>query len=750
MVAWAGFVLQRISPGGITLTEVTSPSLRIGRGTNSELRSDNPAVALEHAVITADDSGYTISDRGSVTGTYVDGRTIESTRLTKGSVIEIGDLRITVQIAEPGQPLFLTIASSGVPISSRFEEEERETPAQVEESGWLLRWPRTDFAAAYRLGRPYLTKITIAAVLAGLALAIVGEVTRPGKQAAFMPGGVSSAHVRARNSEGQLIAERCDACHEPWGGIPNTKCLACHPRAEHSVIEKDPPACGDCHSEHRGVAKLAAAADSTCISCHSNLTAHVLPGKHPAIPVSISRFGQDHPQFDVEPLPEAGGTIPFSHKHHLQPGGLLNGHGQRETLRCASCHAMVETRGGLDPEPLQFEKHCQRCHRLTFDERFPDADIPHGGDPGLAYGFVIATYSGNRDLFTRPPEQIRRMLAARAETPADARAVLAAEQVIKKKCTQCHAIESFDNQLTVDPPIWRTRWIEGADFSHAKHRNVECQACHRAGTSGKATDTLMPVREDCARCHGGEPAVKLAGAAMPRLASSCVTCHRYHARATNLLTQTPAARQGRQGADQSLFGRGQEMFGSILLAVIVLLVLVVLVPVTIALIVKIRRRDEKRVAVQGTPAGAVTPTMKIPPLQPEQPRPVVPPPPGATEQVKLDKVATSPGGTEMIQWNGLLVCISGPLEGQKFMIEDDGLYIGRDPALSSVVINDSRVSKRHVRIFPRDGKVWAIDQNSTNGTFLASAPQERITEVQLKGGMEFIIGDDVARFRYQI
>ena len=88
----------------------------------------------------------------------------------------------------------------------------------------------------------------------------------------------------------------------------------------------------------------------------------------------------------------------------------------------------------------------------------------------------------------------------------------------------------------------------------------------------------------------------------------------------------------------------------------------------------------------------------------------------------------------MMQWNGMLLCTSGPLQGQHFPIEEVGLYIGRDPALSSVVINDSRVSKRHVRIVPRNGKVFAVDQNSTNGTYLSSAPGQRITEVQLKRG----------------
>jgi len=65
------------------------------------------------------------------------------------------------------------------------------------------------------------------------------------------------------------------------------------------------------------------------------------------------------------------------------------------------------------------------------------------------------------------------------------------------------------------------------------------------------------------------------------------------------------------------------------------------------------------------------------------------------------------------------------------------------------VIPDSKISKRHVRIVPRDGKVWAIDQDSTNGTYLAGSPT-RITEVQLKRGDILILGDNTATFVYQI
>ena len=49
--------------------------------------------SLEHAIIESDSAGYSVTDKGSITGTYVNGKPVESQRLAKGDVIEVGDLR---------------------------------------------------------------------------------------------------------------------------------------------------------------------------------------------------------------------------------------------------------------------------------------------------------------------------------------------------------------------------------------------------------------------------------------------------------------------------------------------------------------------------------------------------------------------------------------------------------------------------------------------------------------------------------
>ncbi len=98
---------------------------------------------------------------------------------------------------------------------------------------------------------------------------------------------------------------------------------------------------------------------------------------------------------------------------------------------------------------------------------------------------------------------------------------------------------------------------------------------------------------------------------------------------------------------------------------------------------------------------------------------------------------------------GVLNAISGPLAGRLFPIPAEGFFIGRDDTLSQVVIELPSVSKRHVWIGLRDGAIMAIDQKSTNGTFLNS-PQAAIAEARLSPGDTLIISQDVARFRYEI
>lgn len=217
------------------------------------------------------------------------------------------------------------------------------------------------------------------------------------------------------------------------------------------------------------------------------------------------------------------------------------------------------------------------------------------------------------------------------------------------------------------------------------------------------------------------------------------------------------------------------MLDKILLVTIAVLVVVVLVPVGIALFQRLKPKAPERPAAAPAPRPAPPPLVKSPAPPPPAPvaappaarpapaaPPAAPPPapapaPAAADATRIENFGdrkapgAAPGGsTEFVEWYGMLLCTGGPLEGQRFVVEQEGIYIGRDASMAQVVINDSRISKRHVRIVPRAGGVWAIDQGSTNGTFIGDPKPQRITEVQLKRGDSIVLADNAATFLYQI
>ena len=522
------FVVQRVTGREIALNEFGSEILRIGRGTNADLRSDNQAVALEHAVIEGSASGYRIVDLGSITGTYVNRQPIESATLHKGDVIEIGDLRIEVQVADGGKPLFIRVSTSGERVAKLMAERDDDVSVVADDvvaGRGTLRAQKVDYAGAYRLTRPWLTRGTIVILALILTLTAVRALTRRENQTVFRPGDVSSAHSRARDANDRVIANDCEACHHPWQGVTDARCMNCHKRVQHAETEANTPACMTCHSEHRGLQKLALINNERCATCHANLPAHVTRGATLAAHRQrITAFGTDHPPFTI-PADE-NQLKGFSHAMHLTPATpLRNGKGEVEQLECASCHQL--TGAAAKPVPIQFEAHCSRCHALTFDDAMPDAQVPHGGDPQLVYAAVMAAYTRDRDLVSKSPQEIRRILAQRSVTPAGDRAVFAAEQVIDKKCGNCHELQRKEGRIVVTAPVFRTKWLDESKFTHARHRMVDCERCHDAARKSQTvSDVLIPAEGKCVACHGPQQDIG---------SSTCITCHDYHQRITTVV-----------------------------------------------------------------------------------------------------------------------------------------------------------------------------------------------------------------------
>ena len=76
------------------------PGLVIGRGTEADLRLNDPGISRRHALITvtgtADAPQVSIEDLGSTNGISVDGSRVQQATLREGSRIEIGNTRMLV------------------------------------------------------------------------------------------------------------------------------------------------------------------------------------------------------------------------------------------------------------------------------------------------------------------------------------------------------------------------------------------------------------------------------------------------------------------------------------------------------------------------------------------------------------------------------------------------------------------------------------------------------------------------------
>jgi S1-C subfamily serine protease len=239
-----------------------------------------------------------------------------------------------------------------------------------------------------------------------------------------------------------------------------------------------------------------------------------------------------------------------------------------------------------------------------------------------------------------------------------------------------------------------------------------------------------------------------------------------HSEVDRLIQSSQQAKS--EGKERSSFS--WWIVGAILGVLFMLLLVIIIIAIVV---VMMRRRGKKKVAAG--PAGAMGPGKAHPaaspalspapapvaanpgahrPVPPPPPPPPAPPaPPMMDDQgmtVDLSRTVAITADADAFPRNfGSIQFVSGPLSGQKFQIHPDGDYIGRDGGSSQIVIGDPRISKRHLWIGVKNGRVVIEDQNSRNGTFVNDPKSARVTEAPLNAGDTVILGEsDVARFEF--
>jgi hypothetical protein len=285
---------------------IAGPTVIIGRGTQCQIHLPDPRIALQHAQIAVSESEATISaEAGRI---QVNGRAVEGAKLAIGDQVEVGPYLLEVESPPAGIPLAVSVRLV-LPLASFGGDGRR----------FLLQAPRLSKrrlsyiaflgtlllcllvpAAPSLLGYPTMTSVSGAAQSDH---ELVSKVAERFLQS-WNPGPLSQAH--------QVIASDCRACHQfPFVQVRDLSCVGCHKQIAAHVLPAAAPAaqaahpsashpssdevygrCTSCHRDHKG-GQMAPHAQDECANCHRDVTSVVKD----AGSGRATDFYYDHPDF---------------------------------------------------------------------------------------------------------------------------------------------------------------------------------------------------------------------------------------------------------------------------------------------------------------------------------------------------------------------------------------------------------------------------------------------------------------------
>ncbi len=536
------------------------PKLRIGRGTDQEIHLANLRIALAHAELIEGPDGKIRLQALVATGFHYNGMVVQAAALSPGDQLDLGGYHFRV-----GEAAGCNLA---LEISEDAAARGRETEAA------LLKRAKLDLAATGLKRRPWAVGLAGGIAVLFLVLPLIAAlVPTAGKWLRFLPL-MPSDHVWSSGAVSESHAHfgtNCTACHTiPFLPTRNSACLKCHQDTPHHVEAEvlktgmfDDVRCGTCHHEHTGKASIIRRDEGLCTNCHKDLKsvlagtkvsdAHSFDNAHPEFRPLITNYigakklTQRIPVTDKKALRESPG-LEFSHASHLQVEGLESPTRGTVKLACADCHTPEP--GGGRMQPVSFEKTCHECHQLNIPGDVV-REVPHG-NVAAALGTIRDYYTawalrgGYPNAFAPDVVQTRRR-PGQALTPSEQGAALdwaekttklaSAEMLAYTTCGVCHTVEPTGQGEGAD--AWRMKpvniphaWLPQSHFNHGQHKTQACSDCHTGvDHSETSADVMLPGIESCRTCHGS------GNAGQGKLASTCITCHKFHRAKTARLTQ---------------------------------------------------------------------------------------------------------------------------------------------------------------------------------------------------------------------
>jgi hypothetical protein len=278
----------------------------------------------------------------------------------------------------------------------------------------------------------------IVTFIACLAVGLAGARAFADFQSLASPGPLAAAH--------QKLDGKCDACHVPFKGVPDSACVSCH-----APIQKRIDAGRGPHAEF-------ARAGKKCASCHTD------------------HKGRKH---DLSP------AVAANFDHAAKTGVALDG--KHAGVACAGCH----TRGAFGPRWIDLPAidACARCHK-----------DPHAGALGSACASCHATRG-----FTPPTKTIADhrvdMRGGHAGLKCESCHKSGARLVDNVSCGDCHEQKHGGTKAPCKTCHNVEDW-KRATFTHdfctcilpGKHQTATCVACH-------PNFKFVPTPLACQGCH---------------------------------------------------------------------------------------------------------------------------------------------------------------------------------------------------------------------------------------------------------
>jgi hypothetical protein len=324
-------------------------------------------------------------------------------------------------------------------------------------------------------------------------------------------------------------------------GHPTDRCASCH--IEHT--KATPSKTDDPKAPVTDKPKLVVVND--CQTCHAGLKGRLgktdlidTPnwGKHPTFRPLVMTAPGPQPKFQRVALtsaPQERNGLTFPHRMHLDATGgvarqaieLGKANGYGAPLECADCHRRDAT--GKDFVPIQMERDCGTCHSLAYTREAGQLKLlPHG-----ELQKVVDTLAGRTLAGSPPPARTRPGAIRPSAFAASGASAYRATFSPGGACYDCHTINWAGDTVQMAPVKLATKYLPRGGFDHSvpehggpgqsKAGGFKCADCHKAATSDRTSDVLIPDLAKCTTCHG-QPTSKIAAADD----ADCTTCHSFH------------------------------------------------------------------------------------------------------------------------------------------------------------------------------------------------------------------------------